>query len=71
MLLSQNKKLVDDLIVTLTSKHYNKEVFYVLTLQKRQTCQTCTVLVAHTSQIKILLVRFPNGSRLKKPRTNN
>lgn len=32
MLLSQNQKLADDLIATLTTKHYNKEVFYVLAL---------------------------------------
>lgn len=71
MPLSRNQKLADDLIVTPTSKRYNKEVFYVLALQKQQACQTCTVLVAHTAQIKILLVRFPSGSKLKKSRTNN
>lgn len=32
MVLSQNQKLADDLIATLTTKHYNQEVFYVLAL---------------------------------------
>lgn len=36
MLPSQNQKLADDLIVTHTSKHYNKKVFYVLVLHSRK-----------------------------------
>lgn len=32
MFLSQNQKLADDLIATLTTKNYNKELFYVLVL---------------------------------------
>lgn len=30
MLLSQHQKLANDLMATLTPKHYNKEVFFVL-----------------------------------------
>lgn len=47
MFLSQNQKLADDLIATLTTKHYNKEVFYVLALHSTKDKDERLVLFLH------------------------
>lgn len=79
MLLSQNQKLADDLIVTLTTKHYNKEVFYVLAFHSTKDRDVRLALFLyhtyHGSNIcwcdSQIVLFYGLYERLKKPRRTN